>query len=137
MTARVLGRQALNRKLARLPQAAKDEIRKALVASAREIADLAESLVPKDSGLLAGSIGWTWGDAPKGSISLGQVRGGDLTITVYAGDDQAFYSRFVEHGTVNRPATPFFFPAYRAVRKRARSRISRATTKAAKRVAAS
>ena len=136
MTAKVLNVAKLNRKLAQLPAVSREEIRKAIAQSAREIADLAESLVPVDSGKLAGSIGWTWGSAPKGSMTLARARSGDLVATVYAGDDEAFYARWVEFGTRNMGAQPFFFPAYRALRKRARSRVSRAVTKAAKKVAA-
>lgn len=132
----MLNVQRLNRKLAALPAVAKDEIRKAIAQSAREIADLAENLVPKDSGKLAGSIGWTWGEAPKGSIALATAKAGDLTATVYAGDDEAYYARWVEFGTQKMAAQPFFFVSYRALRKRSKSRIRRAGTKAAKKVAA-
>lgn len=137
MSAKVKGLDRLQRKLVRLPQVARDEIRNALAQSAREIADLAESLVPQDTGKLAGSIGWTWGDAPKGSMTLARGQAGGLTVTVYAGDDDAFYARWVEFGTQKMAAQPFFFVSYRALRKRASSRIKRAQTRAAKKVAAS
>lgn len=135
--AKILGVKKLQRKFAALPKAARDEMREALARSAREIADLAESLVPVDSGKLAGSIGWTWGEAPKGSMVLAQGKAGDMTATVYAGDSEAFYARWVEFGTQKMAAQPFFFVSYRALRKRAKSRIKRAATKAAKKVAAS
>lgn len=137
MKTKIVGLDKLRRKLAALPQAEKNRIREAIAKSAREIADLAESLVPQDSGLLAGSIGWTWGDAPKGSMALATARSGDIVATVYAGDSDAFYSRFVEFGTPTVRAQPYFFPAYRALRKRAKSRIKRAHITALKKVAAS
>lgn len=137
MKAKVLGLDKLRRKLAALPQAEKNKIREAIAKSAREIADLAESLVPQDSGLLAGSIGWTWGDAPKGSMALAKARSGDIVATVYAGDSDAFYARWVEFGTARMKAQPFFFVAYRALRKRAKGRIKRAHISALKKVAAS
>lgn len=129
---------ALNRKLARLPRVAKEEIRKALAKSADEIVAFARSLVPVDDGDLRDSIGWTWKEPPRRSVLLGLAKAGDLTVTIFAGDDKAFYARWVEFGTKDgKPgATPFFYPAYRALRKRARSRVSRATTKAARKVAA-
>lgn len=149
-------------------------------AGADEIVALARSLVPVSSGALRNSIGWTWGDAPDGSLILGSVRKisrsrrkiktkadvrreAGLAITIYAGDDEAFYARWVEFGTQatqargsrrnNRfrnifvatkeyrahaatPAQPFFYPAYRALRKSVKSRIRRAANKAAKLVAA-
>jgi len=136
VTVRVLNVDRLNRKLAALPEVAKEEIRKAIAASAREIADLAESLVPKDSGRLAGSIGWTFGDPPKGARILATGKTGDMTATVYAGDSDAYYARWIEFGTQKMAAHPFFFVSYRALRKRAKSRIKRAGTMAAKKVAA-
>lgn len=56
---------------------------------------------------------------------------GTMTITIYAGDEKAFYARWVEFGTAahenggrfqgtDHPGTvaqPFFFPAYRAHKK--------------------
>ncbi|MFC7399587.1 HK97-gp10 family putative phage morphogenesis protein [Chelatococcus sp. GCM10030263] len=133
--AKVAGLDRLRRKLAVLPDAAKDEIRKALVAGAEEIVALAKSLVPVESGGLRNSIGWTWGDAPKGSIALASAGTGDLRITVYAGNDHAYYARWVEFGTVKMAAKPYFFPAYRSLRRRVRSRITRGVKGAVKRVA--
>lgn len=137
MKAKVLGLDKLRRKLAALPQAEKNKIREAIAASAREIANMAESLVPQESGLLAGSIGWTWGDAPKGSMALATARSGDIVATVYAGDSDAFYARWVEFGTAKMKAQPFFFVSYRALRKRAKSRIKRAHISALRKVAGS
>lgn len=138
--AKVLRVHELNRKLARLPVVAKGEIRKAIAQSAREMADLAEALVPQDTGRLAGSIGWTWGAAPKGSMVLARVLGqgaaSDMIATVYAGDDEAFYARWVEFGARGLPAQPFFYVSYRALRKRIKSRMRAAAGRSAKKVAA-
>lgn len=149
----IQGLKRLNRKLKQLPEAVRDEISKAMEAGANEMVALAKSLVPRDSGELANSIAWTWGDAPKGAMVLGTVRAsntGNLVITIYAGDDQSFYARWVEFGTsghVNgglfegsqHPGTaaqPFFYPSWRALRRRIKGRVTRAITKSAKRVAA-
>ena len=59
----------------------------------------------------------------------------DLTAIVTAGDEKAYYSRFAEFGTVKTQAQPFFYPAWRASRKKIRSNISRASNSAAKKVA--
>ena len=125
-----------------------------IAAGAADIVRMAKSLVPVDSGELQKSIGWTWGKAPKGSLTLGKLAAsqiaGSLTATVYAGDDKAFYARWVEFGTAphvvggkfkgaQHPGTtaqPFFFTAYRANRKSVKRRITSAANKAAKRVAA-
>lgn len=164
----ILGLARLNRKLKAIPQAVQAEIAKAMEESAQEVVNLAKSLVPVGSGGRAGSkkvsrhgalrdsIGWTWGDAPKGSIVLGTVKqrrgrsANNMRITIFAGNDEAWYARFVEFGTrqhiaggkfagatiPNVSAQPFFYVSYRAVRKKVRGRVSRAVTKAAKRVAA-
>ncbi len=137
MTVRIKGLDRLKRKLKRLPERAEAEIRKAIAASAQEIVEMAKRLVPVDQGDLRDSIGWTWGLAPEGSKILGSAKGGAaLTATIFAGNDEAFYARWVEFGTTKMTAQPFFFPSYRANRKRAVSRIKRAVSKAAKAEAA-
>jgi HK97 gp10 family phage protein len=152
MTARILRLRELQRKLDRLPNVAKERIRKAMEEGAEEMVTLAKSLVPTDTGALKESIGWTWGRATKGAMAIGRVEGvgGDLTITVYAGNSDAFWARWVEFGTSAhkaggkfegaeipaQPARPYFFVSYRATRKKAKGRITRAINKAAKEVAA-
>ena len=153
MGTRLLGLDRLKRKLKRFPAAVEQEIRTAMETGANEIVALAKSLAPVDDGDLQRSIGWTWGDAPEGAMVLGKVkssRSGNLVITVYAGGGDAFYARFIEFGTAphtnqgrfagsahpGTAAQPFFYPAYRALRRRARSRVTRSVNKAAKRIAA-
>jgi HK97 gp10 family phage protein len=158
MATKVQGADALKRKMRVFPQRAREQIARAMEQSAEEIVKLAKSLAPVSpgGGALRDSIGWNWGDAPAGSMVLGTVRtegkgAGNLAITIYAGDDRAYYSRWVEFGTAPHaqgglfagtqhpglPARPFFFPSYRALRKRTRSRVSRAIRNAARSVAAS
>lgn len=101
-------------------------------------------LVPVDSGALRDSIGWTWGTAPKGSMSIAAIkgrRGPGLYISIYVGTrdkslgaGDAFYARWQEFGTKDMPANPFFYVVWRANRRRVRSGISRAAKKAAKSV---
>jgi HK97 gp10 family phage protein len=166
MAAKILGLAKLDAKLKRLPTAPRDEIRAALGKQAARIVAMAKGLVPvqdaADGGKLQRSIGWTFGKAPRGSISLGKIvsaaLGGDLTVTIYAGNDEAFYARWVEFGTqphavgagsditrgrqsgAGHPGTaaqPFFFPSYRANRKAAKRAVTTAVRKAARKVAAS
>lgn len=131
----VQNRERLLRKLAALPNAVKAPIRTALAKSADEIVALAKSLVAVDEGDLRNSIGWTWGAAPRGSIRLASATVGEFTVTVFAGNDEVFWARWQEFGTTHHAAQPFFFVSYRALRKRARSRIARETNKAMKQVA--
>lgn len=163
MATKIENADRLRRRLAGFPKAVRAELSKALEEGAKEMVDLARKLVPVDDGDLRDSIGWTWGDAPKGSISLGTVDGPrsmNLRITVYAGNDKAFYARWVEFGTKphstaaggqdarmiavasgqGKPhpgarAQPFFYPSYRALRRRIRSRVTRAINRAAKKAA--
>lgn len=119
---------------------AKDAIKQALEQSANDIVTMAKSLVPVDKGELRDSIGWTWGRPPKGAITLGKVAASqiatDLTITIYAGNSDAYYARWVEFGTQKMGAQPYFFPSYRANKKQSRQRLSRAINQAAKKVSA-
>lgn len=159
----ILGLDRLNRKFRRLPDLARQEIAAAMEQSANDVVALAKSLVPVKSGNLQRSIGWTWGDAPEGSMVLGTVREkgrgkGNMAITIYAGDqttlvgsrNQFQLARLIEFGTSphenrgkfagsDHPGTqaqPFFYPAWRAGRRRARGRVTRAITRSAKRAAA-
>ena len=138
---KITGVDKLNRKLSRLPKAASAEIRKALDKSAAEIAATARNFSPFDTGALRNSIGYTFGQYVPENANVRGVTGGgrsrsDLSVTIHAGDATAYYARWVEFGTAQgQPPNPFFFPAYRLGKKRARGRISRSLTKAAKIVA--
>lgn len=93
---------------------------------------------PIIKGALRDSIGWTWGNAPKGAMVLAQskARAGNtfLKITIYAGGKgvggDAFYARWVEFGTARWKGHPFFFFTYRGHKRRAKTGISRALNKA-------
>lgn len=180
MAVKLTGIERLNRKFQKLPPRAEKEIRAAMEKGAEEVVTLAKSLAPlgkvsgvnssNNPGALRDSIGWIWGrKAPKGTISLGSIGSNasgfganDLVITIFAGNDKAFYARWVEFGTrphtikaVNAPtmqrggvnfgssvshpgastSNAFFFPAYRAMRKRIKTRISRAINKSVRDVA--
>ncbi|NTH50932.1 HK97 gp10 family phage protein [Agrobacterium rhizogenes] len=118
-------------RMAAIPKAVKIAVRPAMEKSAQEIVDLAKSLCPVGEGTLRDSIGWTWGDAPEGSMVLAQGSSGELTITIYAGNDEAFYARWIEFGTkAGAPPHGFFFTSYRLLKNRATRRINRATGKA-------
>lgn len=167
--AKILNRDRLRAKLRALPEEIKKQIRPAMEKGAQEIVDLAIHLVPVDSGALRNSIDWTWGPAPRGSIviSHGLMAGGaddfksNLMITIYAGNEIAYYARWVEFGTqaatlggrvpdarTNRNTTrksyrthpgtraqPFFYPSYRALRRSVSNRITRAVVAALRQVA--
>lgn len=150
---KIKGLDRLNRKLAKLPAVAKQMIRQAMEAKANEIVAMMKNLVPVDGGTLRDSIGWTWGKAPKGSLTLASVQAtgdSDMTLTIYAGNKEAFYARWVEFGTARHEngglfagsihpgttAQPFFFVSWRANKRRTVRAIRKASRDAAKKVAA-
>lgn len=101
--------------------------------SADEIVDMMKRLVPVDKGDLRDSIGWTWGDPPDGATVVASAVSSDgIAITIFAGGGDAFHARFVEFGTRNMPAQPFFYVSWRANRKRVLARTKRALRKAVK-----
>ncbi len=120
----------------RIPQNALINVRAAMEEAATDIVEEMWSRAPQGAtGRVGASIGWTWGDAPAGSFTIGKVGGKEyssLKITIYAGGGDAFYAKFHEFGTVKMPANPFFFPVWRARRNRVKGRISRAISKAIK-----
>lgn len=145
----------LNKKVAQLPRRIENAAKKAMEAGADELVEMMKRLVPKDSGDLRDSIGWTWGNAPAGAKVIAQSDPNErgLRITVYAGSQKAYYAAFVEFGTAPHnvakgggnkshkgtvtghpggQAQPFFFPSYRALRKRIQDRIKRQTRAAMK-----
>lgn len=117
MATRIEGLDRLKKRLARLPARMKAEVRASLEKSADELVAMQKRLVPVDDGDLRDSIRWEGGRH-------------ELSIDVKAGDNKAFYARFVEFGVLARPASPFFFPAFRASRKRIKGRTARAVRKA-------
>lgn len=129
----VQGIAALNKKLTiTIPAKVEAATRNAMEKGAQELVEMMKRLAPVRSGDLRDSIGWNWNAAPEGSVVIAESspdsRG--LKIVVYAGDEVAFYARFIEFGTKSAPAHPYFFPAYRAMRKRIKSRITREMKKA-------
>ena len=133
----VQGLKSLERKLnVKIPMAVERHLKQALAVVADKIVATAESFVPENSGDLKNSIGWVWGaDIPDGAISLGSVSSGgrdELVITVFAGNSDAFYARWVEFGTSIAGASPFFYPAYRLSARSGKARISRAIKKGLK-----
>lgn len=128
----VKGLDRLNRRWQAIPKNARINVRAAMEDLASDIVEEMWSRAPFRDGVLSGSIGWTWGDAPAGSMTIGKVGGkeyGAMRITIYAGGGEAFYARFHEFGTQDMPANPFFFPVWRARKRRVKGRISRAMSK--------
>jgi HK97 gp10 family phage protein len=137
----------LRKKLIQLPDVAKTLIKAQMALVADDIVGMMKRLAPvlqtpaKDRrpGALRDSIGWTWGKAPKAASVVATVKsknGGDLTITIYAGDAEAFYARWQEFGTQDMQAQPYFYVSWRANKKVAVRQIRKAVRDGAKKVAA-
>lgn len=144
----------VNAKIKALPQAVKDEMRKAVAVSAEEIVGLQKKLAPIDDGDLQMSITWGWGNEKKIAYSqtIGTVSGNtELSARISVGNTKVRYAHLVEFGVKEHIAggmfegatipaiagQPFFYPGYRIGKKRAKARIRRAISKAAKEVAKS
>lgn len=119
---------AFQRRMRVIPSLIAAEVRPVMESCAQELVDLMKTLAPVDTGAGAASIGWTWGDAPKGAIVLDSVKAKDRSsrIIIFAGGGSEFYMRFQEFGTKDAPAQPFFWPAYRALKAKIRRRIAAA-----------
>lgn len=139
MVARVEGLDKLRQKVRKLPPEMERAIRESFETGASDMVGMAQRLAPVETGALRNSIAWRYGDPPGGSIggfAMGSRSKAEDRISIYAGDREAFYARWVEFGAMGIPAQPFFFPAWRALRKQIKSRNTRAINKAAKKVAA-
>ncbi|UYT54155.1 HK97 gp10 family phage protein [Brucella sp. MAB-22] len=152
MAVKIKGLDRLQIKLTKFPEVAEKLVRAAMEQGAHDIVNMMQNLVPVDKGDLRDSIGWTWGNAPKYSQRIGSLKSNDgkLTITIYAGNSKVRYAHLVEFGSAphvnggmypgtfnpGAKAQPFFYVSWRAKRRSARARVSRAITKAAKQIAA-
>ncbi|MDL2202024.1 HK97 gp10 family phage protein [Brucella intermedia] len=152
MAVKIKGLDRLQIKLKKFPEVAETLVKAAMEQGAQDIVNMMQNLVPVDDGELMESTGWTWGQAPKYSQRIGSVKSNDgkLTITIYAGNSRVRYAHLVEFGSAphvnggmfpgtfnpGSKAQPFFYVSWRAKRRSARARVSRAITKAAKQIAA-
>lgn len=128
----VQGLAEFERRWRAIPVKVREAVRIQMEKIAWDLVEDMYNLAPQRTGDLAGSIGWTWGDAPSGSMVIGRVgsrKYATMQITIFAGGGDAFYARFHEFGTSQMAAHPFFFPAWRARRRSVRSKISRAISK--------
>lgn len=150
---RIKGLAQLSKKLKAIPKTAEDEARKAVIKGANEIAAMQRGLVPVDDGDLRDSITVTppGGTTPPYSQPGGSITAREFQAIVAAGNTEVRYAHLVEFGTAphaqggmfegtQHPGTqaqPFFWPGYRALRKRVKSRITRNINKAVKKAATS
>ena len=130
MAIKVRGKDRLYQALRKSVPAVDAELRGALAKAGDDFVKTASRLVPVDEGELRKSIQWKPAKATQADSSRSPA------IVIQAGADQpgddAFYVRFVEFGTPETPKQPFFFTAYRLMRRKIRGMLSRAMTRAIK-----
>ncbi len=140
----IKGADRLSRKLAALPKAYQVTIDKTLEKAGAEMARAARALVPVKSGVLRDSIEHSTGQASDGVGRATFVMAGAETVRDAfgrftnpdpEGGERAYYARLVEfgHGTV--VPQPFFFPAFRLMRRLLKKRIKAATRRATRKIA--
>ena len=125
------GLARLQRRMAALPKSVRRAVAPAVEKSADEMVDLARRFAPVDDGTLRASIKHRAGDH---ELARQVVAGGEATTReVRSGSGAKYdYASAQEFGTSEQSAQPFFWPAYRLIRKRVKSRIRRAVGKAVK-----
>lgn len=104
-------------RMGRIPPAVRKRINAANEKSAEDLAAMMRRLVPTDERDLERSITY---------YELTGTVGGGVAWRVAAGDEKAYYARFVEFGNGIVPAQPFFYPSFRALRRLIRNRQLRA-----------
>jgi HK97 gp10 family phage protein len=122
----------LKQRMNAIPQAVKDAVRPALIKSGNEVSRDAKALAPVETGALKNSIAVTPPGQPTPPYSQpgGSQVAGETEVLVTVGDTHVRYAHLVEYGTAKAKAKPYFWPAYRLNRKRAKDRIKRAVSKA-------
>lgn len=122
----------LQRRMEAIPRAVREAVQPALKASADEMAASMANLAPVDSGALKDSIAVT--PAGQTTPAYSQPGGSKLvpenSVAITVGNTDVRYPHLVEYGTKDTSPQPFFWPAFRLLRKRAERRIKRAITKA-------
>lgn len=127
---KIRGKDKLFQKLKRSVPELEKELTSALEQNGNEMVAKARSFVPRDEGHLDRSIEWQYTQntiAGEGSRSP--------AIVVMAGDEKgglADHARHVEFGTSDTMRQPFFYPAYRLLRRKMKGRLTRSMTKAMK-----
>jgi HK97 gp10 family phage protein len=135
-----IGREKVRRRFKALPDAVQAKVRDSLAKSAVEISRAQKRLAPVEDGDLRASLTWRWATGEKIKYAFGSSAKGTFGVLVTAGNTKVRYAHIVEFGSAphkvggifkgaQHPGTspqPFFFPAYRAARRRVRARNRRA-----------
>lgn len=128
------GLARLNRRMNAIPQKVRDAVKPALLKNGQELADTMKQFAEtsRDTGDLINSIAVT---GPGESTPAYSQPGGskvvpDNAVAVTVGNSDVRYPHLVEYGTKEAAAQPFFWPAYRLLKRRLQRRTRRAIGKA-------
>jgi len=142
--ASLMGLAKLQRRLDKIPKEIKEQVKREMERQADQIVVQMKAAVPVDTGALRNSIGWKWGKLGKGQTAIAQAKnafGDEMTLTIYAGDastrvehgdGERQLARLIEFGTRAMKAQPFFYPVWRARKKKARATIRKSVGEAVK-----
>lgn len=122
------GLSRIQQRLNAIPQDVKAALEPALLKQAETIASTMQTLAPVDQGDLRDSITVT---GPGQSTPPYSQPGGaqivpDNAVAITVGEETVRYPHLVEYGTAKTPAQPFFWPAYRLHRMKAKKALKRA-----------
>lgn len=150
MASKITGRDRLRFVLTKLPKEMRKELRKSVLDAADDIAGTQRRLTPVHTGALRDSIVVTPADRdpPRYAAlkSKRTVKDPELAAIISAGNAKVRYAHLVEFGTAphvqggrfagtmhpGTPPQPYFYPGFRAQKKRAQSKINRSARKAIK-----
>lgn len=112
-------RNRLRRRLKAIPVGVRKALKAQNAQNAADLVDTMKGFAPVQDGALVSSI--------KHQDVSDSTR---ISQRVSAGARDAPYAAWVEFGTSKNPANPFFWPAYRILKRRLKTRMSRAAKKA-------
>jgi HK97 gp10 family phage protein len=126
--------ERLRKRLEAIPKAVRVALQPALRANGQELTDAMKALAApsRDTGALIDSIAFTTAGnrTPAYSEPGGSRMVPENAVVVTAGNTKVRYPHLVEYGTSHSKAEPFFWPAYRLLKKKLGGRIKRAASKA-------
>lgn len=122
------GLSRIQQRLNAIPGNVKAALQPALLKQGDAIADTMRSLVSVDSGDTRDSIAVTGPgqSTPPFSQPGGQMVVVENAVAITVGNEDVRTPHLLEYGTAKAPAQPFFWPAYRLHRTRAKKALKRA-----------
>lgn len=131
---KIIGLEKLRRRLERIPPEVRKRAKAELMLQGREINMLQRSLAPKDDLTLAGTIRSE--PLPDPEIGVVMRAGGPATTKPVRESKYAVpeydYALAQEFGREGQPANPFFLPAIRVRKRKAKARVRSAVRRALK-----